>query len=251
MQRFCKIPKGLNMELSVVIPVYNEEKIIEKTIEKVLDATQKITKDFELIISDDFSKDRTVEIVKNYSKIEPRVRVLETAANKGRGEAVSAGFLQSKGKYLIFMDADLSTDLKHLKEMIEYLHDYDVVTGSRHMMGSLVKRSAKRNFTSKMYSIFIRSLFGSKILDHECGFKGFKKSVALKLVDECGIKEKNSRGVAWDTEILVRAQRNGYKIKEFPVEWIEGEKSEIKLLREGFKLGKYMLKLRAKFLFGR
>ena len=88
-------------------------------------------------------------------------------------------------------------------------------------------------------------------MDHECGFKGFKKQAALKLVDECGIKEKNVRGSAWDTEILIMAQRNGYKIKEFPVEWVEGEKSEIKLLKEGFKLGKYMLKLKAKFLFGR
>ena len=251
MQRFCKIPEGLDMELSVIIPVYNEEKIIEKTIEKILDITQKITKDFELIISDDFSKDKTVEMAKNYAKIEPRVKVLETNVNKGRGEAVSAGFLQAKGKYLVFMDADLSTNLKHLKEMIEYLQNYDVVTGSRHVKGSLVKRSARRNVTSKMYSIFIRILFGSKILDHECGFKGFRRSVALKLVDECGIKEKNLRGVAWDTEILVRAQRDGYKIKEFPVEWIEGEKSEIELLKEGFKLGKYMLKLKAKFLFDR
>jgi len=235
---------GVKMKLTVVIPTYNEERIISKTIETVLDRLRHLPYDAELIISDDASKDRTVEIVKDLMQKYGKLRLLSHENNRGRGEVVSDAFLKSNSDVLMFMDADLSTDLKHIPEMIEYMKSYDIAIGSRWIKGSSSYRSKFRLFTSFLFNLMVRLLFSTEIHDHECGFKAFRRDVAHKLVQEARILEKNTRGVAWDTEILVRARRNDYRIKEFPVVWKEGEKSEIRILHEGIKSMKYFIRLR-------
>lgn len=233
---------------SLIIPTYNEEKIIRQTIEKVMRSLKNFGNGYELIISDDCSKDKTVEIVKGMKKRYKNLRLIENSVNRGRGEAVSEAFLKARGDILAFMDADLSTDLEHLPSLASYIQDgFDISIGSRWKNRKNVYRTRFRMFTSFLYNNFVKITFESKIDDHECGFKSFKKDVFLDLVNRVGIKESNERGVAWDTEVLVEAQRRGYKIKEFPVKWKESKKSEIKILKEGIKVFKHLSHLRIKY----
>lgn len=237
------------MIFSLVIPTYNEEKIIEHTIEESIGSLKKLDCEYELIISDDCSEDRTTEIVESLKSEYENLGLVTSKINRGRGEVVSEAFLRAKGDILAFMDADLSTDLKHLPSLISYVQgDFDIAIGSRWKDGNNTYRSAFRVVTSFVYNGFVRIVFESKIEDHECGFKSFKRDVCLDLVKRIGIKEGKERGVAWDTEILLEAQRQGYKIKEFPVEWKESKKSEIRVLREGIKVLKYLLRLRVRYL---
>lgn len=237
------------MILSLVIPTYNEEKIIEHAIVESIDSLKKLGYEYEVIISDDCSEDRTVKIVKSMKSRYKNLELVTSAVNRGRGEAVSEAFLKAKGDILAFMDADLSTDLKHLSLLVSYVQgDFDIAIGSRWKGGNNTYRSAFRIVVSFIYNSFVKIVFGSKIDDHECGFKSFKRDVCLDLIKRIGIKERNERGVAWDTEILLEAQRGGYKIKEFPVEWKESKKSEINLLKEGIKVLRYLLDLRIRYL---
>lgn len=235
------------IELSLFIPVYNEEKIIEKNLSKIFKKLNELNFDYEVIVSDDGSVDSTERIVKKLEKKYKNLRVYRSEKNLGRGEILSVSFKMANGKYIGFMDIDLATNLNHIQDLIENLKNADVVTGSRWLNKSLVKRGFFRRMISFFYNKFLlRILFNSKVKDHQCGFKGFKKDVALKLVEECGIVK--DRRWAWDTEMLIRAQRHGYAIKEFPVEWDAGNRSTFKILRDIAIVWTYLFKLRLKLL---
>jgi len=139
----------------------------------------------------------------------------------------------------------LATNLRHLKRLLEEVKEgADISIGSRYM-GISAKRTFLRRAMSVVYNTFIRIYFGSKIRDHQCGFKAYKRDVIHRLIDKAGYDKKLIRGWFWDAEILIRAQKEGYKIAEFPVEWICGESSSFKFRRE-IKLLKYVIKLKSR-----
>lgn len=212
--------------ISLFIPVYNGEEILEKNLAQVYDRLKELKYDFELFIIDDSSTDSSPVIGKKLSDRYREVRFVGYDNGPSRRENLAKSFTLAKGDILAFMDVDLSVDLKHLKELIEAVEkSYDISTGSRYVEGAVVKRSLSRNIISNAFKYFIRLYFSSGINDHQCGFKAFKKEVILKLVDEMGYDSKFKRKFFWDSEMLVRAQRDGYRIKEIPVKWIEKEKS--------------------------
>ena len=234
-------------QFSLFIPVYNEEKIIEKNLLKIFKKLDELNSDYEIIVADDGSTDSTAKIVRKLEKKYKNLKLYRSEKNLGRGEILSASFKIANGKFIGFMDIDLATDLNYMKDLIENLKNTDVVTGSRWLKKSLVKRGFFRWTISFFYNKFLlKALFNSKVKDHQCGFKGFKKKIAIKLVEECGIR--NDRRWAWDTEMLIRAQRHGYKIKEFPVEWDAGKETKFKFLRDIVIVWIYLFKLRFKLL---
>lgn len=235
-------------EVTVVVPTYNEARIIVAAIERLEAVLDKIRVPYELIISDDCSRDSTVALIKSLMKTDRRLRLVTSRANRGYGEAVSAGFVRSKGRFLIHVDADLSTDVRKLADLIRYLKTgYGMVIGSRYTAGSQVRRKPFRKLTSFMYRVFVRVLFGTHITDHATGFKGYTRELFFSLLDDVGITKANVRGISWGTEIALRAERKACRIREFPVDWLEGKKSEIKVLKEGIKIMRYLLHLRVKF----
>ncbi|MCX5694998.1 MAG: hypothetical protein NT014_07795, partial [Candidatus Omnitrophica bacterium] len=125
---------------------------------------------------------------------------------------------------------------------------FDIVTGSRYAKGARIERKIFRFYISIIYNALIRLLFRTRIRDHMCGFKAFKKDVALKLVEEMGYDTSLRRGIFWDTELLVRAIRNNYKIKEIPIWWKERNKSALYFKREIGTLA-YILSFWWKFTF--
>ena len=158
----------------------------------------------------------------------------------GRGTALKNAFRQSSGRVIVYMDLDLATDLKALKPLVEAIsvEGYDFSTGSRMLPESKVERSLRRSISSKTYNFLVRRMLGSKLRDHQCGFKAFKREAVLQLLDEV-----EATHWFWDTEILVRAQKHGFKVKEIAVEWQSGVGTKVNLVKDSWNMGSQVMKL--------
>ncbi|MDD5615816.1 MAG: glycosyltransferase family 2 protein [Candidatus Methanoperedens sp.] len=223
----------------MVLPAYNEAARIESTVERTASALGKFTSSFEIIIAEDGSKDGTDLISEALAKKHDYVVHLHSIERQGRGRALNRAFKASKGDILGYIDVDLATDMKHLKEMIQYIRDgYDFATGSRMLPESNVKRPLKRGFASKGFNFLTRFMLGSKLYDHQCGFKAFRRASLFKLLDD--VKDTHW---FWDTELYVRAQRAGFRVMEFPVEWKHGGTTKVNLVKDVFGMGSQIFRL--------
>lgn len=216
------------MKISVILPAYNEAERLEKAVKVVKDCLEKIGYDYEIIIAEDGSTDGTDLIAKRLAENDDRIVHLHSDERLGRGKALTNAIKVSKGDIVAYLDVDLSTDMSHFKELIDAIENgYDIATGSRLMKESNTERPFKRDFASRVYNFLVRFLLGSKLKDHQCGFKAFKKSSILPLLDK--IKDNHW---FWDTELLVLAQREGLKVKEIPVRWRQGRDTKVRFKRD-------------------
>jgi len=227
------------MVYTLVFPVFNESSCLEKNIKTTIEYLDKQKIDYEIIIAEDGSTDNTYEIGLKLSKEHKKVRINHYDEKLGRGLALKKAFSKAKGEYVGYMDIDLATDIKHIIELLNYVKNYDVVTGSRYLKSSITNRSVKRRIFSWVYNFLARLFFNSIIYDHQCGFKAFKKEVVLKLNEI----SKDSHWF-WDTEILILAQKQRYRLKEFPVEWIEKKRTKVKAPTDSYNMIFNLLKLR-------
>lgn len=212
------------MKVSVVLPAYNEAKRLRKTVERVEEQLITLGYDYEIVIAEDGSTDGTDAIAREIAEKNPRVKHLHSDERLGRGRALMNAFRICEGEVVVYMDIDLSTDLRHLGELISaVLEGYDVVTGSRLIKGSEVRRPLKRDVASRAYNLLVRILLRSRIHDHQCGFKAFRKSAILKISEL--VKDTHW---FWDTEVLVLAQRLGFRVKEIPVRWEHGGETKVR-----------------------
>lgn len=235
----------LDEKISVFIPAYNEEKIIKESILKIHKYLKNNFKTFELVLVDDSSTDNTNKLAKELSK-RVGLRIIRFENGPSRRENLGVAFRKSKYDLIMFMDLDLATDISHLRDLVTKLskEKYDIAIGSRYK-GIAPKREFSRLLISKAYNFFMRIFFGSKISDHQCGFKAFKKRIFLEIIDKMDYDKKFRRGWFWDAEILIRAQKYKYKIAEIPVKWKFGTKSTFNIKRE-IKMIPYLVKLRFK-----
>ncbi len=232
--------------LAVFVPVYNEEKIVERNITRILDEAKKQKLDIMLYAVDDSSADSTPEILKRMEKKYKNLRRLRFADGPSRRENLAKAMAASKEPYLLFLDLDLATSPSYMGRLYTLLKQgADVATGSRYCAGSNVSRSASRLAISRLYNSFMRLYFGSALRDHQCGFKGFSRPAFESIHKSAGIDSTKQRGWFWDAEIMIIAQRKGYKIAEFGVSWKEGKKSSFSLRRE-LKMIPYVLSLKRK-----
>ena len=173
----------------------------------------------------------------------PYVVHLHSDERLGRGTALNRAFKSSRGDILVYIDVDLATDMLHLSELIDQIRSgYDLATGSRMMPESDAVRSAKRGIASKGFNFLVRMMLGSKLYDHQCGFKAFKRSALLDLLDQ--VRDGHW---FWDTEILVRAQRAGYAVAEFPIRWRPGSSTKVDMKRDVVGMGLAIIRLRLEF----
>lgn len=222
------------MEISLVLPAYNEKNRLKKAVRIVESHLDDITESYEIIIAEDGSTDGTDSIAKKLAKDNSRIVHIHSDIRQGRGKALKRAFLASKGDILAYIDVDLATDMKHLKELISAIRDdgYDIATGSRLIKQSSVKRGIKRNVASIGFNLMTRVMLGSKIKDHQCGFKSFRRDSLMAIIDK--IKDEHW---FWDTEMLVIAQKAGYKIKEFPINWQAGGATTVHFTRDVIGMG--------------
>jgi glycosyltransferase AglD len=228
------------VNVSVVFPAYNEVDFLLPAVEKTTQALNDFTDSYEIIIAEDGSVDGTAEKAEELAQKYPYVKHVHREKRLGRGTALKNAFKQSSGKVLVYMDLDLATNLKALKPLVEAItvEGYDFATGSRMLPQSKVERSLRRSISSKTYNFLVRRMLGSKLRDHQCGFKAFKREPVLQLLDEV-----EATHWFWDTEIMVRAQRRGYTVKEIAVEWQSGRGTKVNLFKDSWNMGRQVIGL--------
>lgn len=212
--------------LSIVIPAYNEEKRIGKTL---LDIDLYLSRQnylYEIIVINDGAKDKTAEIVKKFTGLIKNLKLIDNHENHGKGWVVKQGMLEAKGKYRLFVDADNAISIDHLDKFWPYLKDYDLVIGSIEIKGSRIKENAAwyRRILGKWSKYLIRALTVWEIHDSQRAFKLCSAKVAEDLFPRQTIERWG-----FDFEILVIAKRLGYRIKELPVTWINPSGSNVSL----------------------
>jgi glycosyltransferase involved in cell wall biosynthesis len=240
----------LNMKevfLSVVIPAYNEEKRLPKTLNEIFDYLSKKNFSFEVIVVNDGSKDKTAEIVRELMKRYPNLKLIDNKENRGKGAVVRQGMLEAKGKLRLFSDADHSTPISEIEKfLIEFEKGADVVIASREIKGAILDppQPLFRRFVGEGFKILRKIVVGLwEIQDTQCGFKCFKSEVVEKIFPKCKINR-----FAFDPEILILAKKAGYKIKEIPVYWRNDPNSKVKF-KSIFNMAKDLFKIRFNLIF--
>ena len=236
------------MKLNITIPCYNEEKILKNSITTLYNFLNKNIeeKEWNIVIVDNNSTDNTKEVSKQLTKNFDRVKYVFTE-NKGKGIAIKTGWKKFDADIYIFMDADLSTDLSSLPDLISGIkkEGYDMVVGSRFHENSNVKRTTIRKIISYSYRLIKKILTGSTITDAPCGFKSTNNEIVKEVLPY--VKDNE-----WffDSELLIITENKGYKIKEIPVKWEDiresGDSSRVQVLSLSLKYFISLIKLRKK-----
>ena len=183
--------------LSVVLPVYNEEENIATILEQIFGILPSITDDFEVIVTNDGSQDGTAMILSDLRNKYESLRVVSHDKNRGYGNALISGFNSSSKEYIFFMDSDGQFDFREIRKLLVFKDDYDIVAGIRIER----KDSVIRDLNGTIFNFIIKFIFKIPIMDIDCGFKLFRKSVIKELT-------LNSPGALINTEILAKARRN-------------------------------------------
>ncbi len=224
--------------VTAVLPVFNDVEALKTAIPTSIEALEAYGKSFELIIAEDGSTDGSREYVEEWKRKDPRVRLLHSDERQGRGRALNRALAESKGEIFCYYDVDLATDIRHLAELLGHIEEgADVATGSRLMKDSNIIRSGDREIASRGYNFLVRLFLGSKLNDHQCGFKAYKSAVLREIVPKI-----QAPHWFWDTESLVLAQKEGLRVDEFPVVWTQGPGTTVRF-KDVSNMGKDILKM--------
>lgn len=218
------------VKLSVIIPAYNEEMRIERTLLDVDSYLEKQNYEYEILVIDNGSKDKTVEVVKRLEATTVQnAHILEQPPiipGNNKGNAVRKGIMAAQGEYCVFMDADNATPISEIEKFWPDLESgIEVVIGSRWQEGASVKQSFLKKLLSRMSNILIQIVLIPHIKDTQCGFKAFKTSAAKEI-----FKHLTIYAWAFDMELLTIALKLSFRIKEVPVLWKEPGGSHVPLM---------------------
>jgi len=200
------------VELSFVIPAYNEEDFIEDMLESIDAVIAGKHLPYEILVVDDGSRDRTFANAVRYAKRNGHVKVLSYPENVGKGHAVKTGFMQSNGDVVVFADSDMEIDLSVISKYIEALKRGDIVIASKKHPDSRVKVSLSRKILSSGFNSLVRLLTGVPLKDTQSGLKAMRKSAFVDIFPRLAVKR-----YAFDVELLAVANLFGLKVVEMPV----------------------------------
>ena len=236
------------LDISIIIPAYRAEKIIEQSLKALLAYLDGKTWSYEIIVVDDGSKDATDKIVESFDN--DYVRLISLADNEGKGAAVQAGMLAAKGKCRIFTDVDLPYDLRAIEIARRLINEqnFDVVVGDRTLKGSSYYENLSwlRYCYSRIFAFLVRVLVAGEMFDTQCGFKAFKGELAWELFSLMGIK-----GFAFDVEILYIALKYNLAIRRIPVLFKQGTYSSVQAIKHAIRMIFDILSLPVKWHLGR
>lgn len=231
------------LTVDVVIPVLNEAHVLARSVATV---RQYLAGAFpcrwRIVIVDNGSTDGTDRVARELTEAHDDVRFLQLPM-RGRGRALRQAWSQSDADIMCYTDVDLSTELAALPRLVHSIHrdGFDLATGSRLLPASRTTRSPKREIISRCYNLFVKGVLWTSFSDAQCGFKAISRAAMAELVPE--VKDQS-----WffDTELLVLAEKRGYRIADIPVEWIEDDDSRVKIVKTAWDDIKGVMRLRAK-----
>ena len=214
-------------QLSVVLPVYNEERVLDESLDAICGFLGGLDVPFEVVAVDDGSRDASRRLLDEHAADDPRLKIHALPTNQGKGAAVRYGMLRAAGERVFFMDADLSTPLAEIPAFLEALDDgYEVVLGNRRMHGASITRRQPflRETLGKGFTALTRTLVAPGISDFTCGFKAFTRDAAQGV-----FRRSTMNGWAFDAELVAIAQELGFRIAQRPVRWAHEDDTKVQL----------------------
>ena len=218
--------------LSIIIPAHNEEKRLPRTLEQVFAFLEKQTYTAEVVVVENGSADRTLEIAQSFAVQHPQLRILQND-ERGKGLAVRRGMLEAYGQFRFICDADLSMPIEEIVKFVPpALTDFDVAIGSREAPGAVrYNEPAYRHWGGRAINLIIRLLILPGLQDTQCGFKCFSAEASERL-----FKLQTLPGWSFDIELLFLAPRAGMHIHEIPIHWYFGEDSKVSAVRDALNM---------------
>jgi glycosyltransferase involved in cell wall biosynthesis len=235
--------------LSIVIPAFNESARIPATLQEVVHTIRECGWDAEVIVVNDGSTDATAEVVREFARSAPEIRLLENPGNRGKGYSVRSGMLQALGEIVMFTDADMSAPMDEAERLFSAIEKgADIAIGSRWLEKGRQthKQPLYRQFFGRCFNAVTRGVMGLHFADTQCGFKAFTRAAAqtvfqLQTIERWG----------FDPEILFIALKCGYRVQEVAVSWGHDERSRMSYLKDGIKMLEEVAIIRWNALLGR
>ncbi len=222
--------------VSVVVPAFNEAERLPRTLDALTSVSW--SRDIELIVVDDGSTDGTAEVAEKHLVPHENSGVVRLARNVGKGHAVRVGIARARGSAVVFMDADLATDLSSLSKLVEALDDAEVAIGSRSAADAVViGASMKRAVMGRAFNLFVRAVTGVTWRDTQCGFKAFRPAPGRLLFELSHVDR-----FAFDVELLLLSRLLGYRVQEVPVMWTDRAGSKVTTLPDSLAAARDVLR---------
>lgn len=233
-------------QISVVIPAYNEAERLGATLRKAVEYLARRGVSYEILVVDDGSRDRTVEVAEAYSS--QGVRVIRHGRNRGKGGAIKTGITASRGAEVLLSDADASTPIEELEKLERRLAEAPVVLGSRAVAGADIRQHQPfyREIMGKTFNRIIRMAGVRGVNDTQCGFKLLRGDVAREIGSELTIE-----GFAYDVELVWLARRRGHRVVEVGVIWVDSPDSRVDPIRSSLSMLIDVIRMRFRHSGGR
>ncbi|MDD5195977.1 MAG: glycosyltransferase [Candidatus Omnitrophica bacterium] len=225
------MPKGII--LSIIIPVFNEEKVLGVTLNELNKFLSEHNSCIELIVVNDASQDMSLDLIRGGLSGYQCVKIINNDLRQGKALSICEGLKIAQGEYIIFMDSDLSVPIKEISKVFERIKKgSDIIIGVRDEKDkdTVIERPLYRKAISKIYNALCNVLFfKNKVMDVGCGFKAFRREIAQELLSDLYI-----RSWIFDIEVLSRAFKNNYKVEQVSVSWIYKGCSHLNIYKDLF-----------------
>jgi glycosyltransferase involved in cell wall biosynthesis len=240
----------LPLELSIVIPAFNEEGRLAESLKQIREYLNRRSMQFEVLVVNDGSTDGTAKLVERTRDGFPELRLISNPGNHGKGFSVRHGMLEARGEIALFTDADLSAPIEEADKLLAALREggYDGAIGSRALDRSLIEvhQSRFREIAGIIFNLVVRSTIGLPFQDTQCGFKAFRMEKSRAIFELQRIK-----GFGFDPEILFLAQKMALRIAEVPVRWGHNPATKVRVFTDSVRMFLDLLAIRWNALLGR
>jgi len=241
---------SLTLELSVVVPAFNEEQRLPKTLQNIRAYLKSRALRAEVLVVDDGSTDATAKVVEASQRCFPELQLISNSCNRGKGFSVRQGMLEARGEITLFTDADLSAPIEEADKLLAVLREgaYDGAIGSRALDRRLIEihQSMFREQAGILFNRLVRWLTGLPFEDTQCGFKAFRRERTRVLFEQ-----QRTEGFGFDAEVLFLAQLTGLRIAEVPVRWAHNPATKVNLLSDSVRMFGDLLMVRWNAWMGR
>jgi dolichyl-phosphate beta-glucosyltransferase len=232
--------------LSIIIPAHNEEKRLPQALEQVLGFLDRQEYTSEILVVENGSTDRTLEVARQFAARVPDLHVLHEDL-PGKGRATRRGVLEASGEFRFLADTDFSMPVGEISRFLPPTSTWDIAIASRESEGAIrYDEPAYRHFTGRVFNFLIRTLVLPGLQDTQCGFKCFKSNVAEDI-----FRQQTLQGWSFDVELLVIARRRGYTIHEIGIPWYYIPGSKVRVARDSWRMFKDLLTIRKNARQGR